>query len=134
MLLLATTAIALASERNGGDDDNKQDSAEWQDFQKYQSSFKRRYRTEANRMQRFQMFRKSRALVLAHNDEFQKGLQSFRLELNKFADYTESERELIKGFKQLRQFPKSASSISPEFASSSSRVSNDEFKSHGWLC
>ena len=70
-----------------------------QEFDTWASVYGKFYETEELKAQRKQVFQANRETVISHNEEFEKGIHSFNLELNHLADLTNKEyRDSMLGF------------------------------------
>jgi|EP00945_MAST-04E_sp_MAST-4E-sp1_P000245 cathepsin L len=74
--------------------------SEDEEFERYTNVYNKNYESESVRAKRKSTFFKNKELVVSHNAEAAKGVHSFTLELNEFADLTNQEyREMFLGTK-----------------------------------
>ncbi len=91
ILLLAVAVCLIATVHADNDNKNDEDDNILKEFTEFAKKNGRKFRSKKEQVTRLANFKKARSKVLAHNEAYEKGEETFKIAINQFSDKTLTE-------------------------------------------
>jgi hypothetical protein len=97
VLVILAVMVAIANIVQATENNKEPDSEINDEFNRYAKKFGKNYNSRKTKSLRIALFKKARAEVMNHNEQFANGEQTYKKELNELSDMTDGEKDRLLG-------------------------------------